>query len=118
MKKTWTIATFNLWGFNPEQLEIPGETRYISGLTSDRVVGLEKLLLGEDADVIGLQETSTWRSSSEVLLAFTQSVLCTVTPLEGRRSRMARGIGHAPRPYGSSEGWMFTIASRSSTGMR
>lgn len=61
MKKTWTIATFNLWGFNPEQLEIPGETRYISGLTSDRVVGLETLLLGEDVDVIGLQETSTWR---------------------------------------------------------
>lgn len=62
MKTQWTIATFNLWGFNPERLEIPGETRYISGLTSDRVVGLDALLQGEDVDVIGLQETSTWRT--------------------------------------------------------
>ena len=62
MNKQWTIATFNLWGFNPERLDIPGETRYISGLTSDRVVGLDALLEGEDVDVIGLQETSTWRT--------------------------------------------------------
>jgi len=65
MKNQWTIATFNLWGFNPERLDIPGETRYISGLTSDRIVGLEALLQGEDVDVIGLQETSTW---SKVIL--------------------------------------------------
>lgn len=62
MKTQWTIATFNLWGFNNPLVDVPGETEPVVGVTKHRIKGVDALLRGEDADIIGLQETSTWEA--------------------------------------------------------
>lgn len=60
MKTQWTIVTFNLWGFNNPVVDVPGETEPVTGLTKVRIRGVDALLRGENADIIGFQETSTW----------------------------------------------------------
>lgn len=60
MKTQWTIVTFNLWGFNNPVVDVPGKTEPVTGLTKVRIRGIDALLRGENADIIGFQETSTW----------------------------------------------------------